>query len=325
MNDNLTAFWRNTWSAWRAGELSTVSPKYKEGTASFTFERWLTISAAAKNPFVDRVFSAHPPQPGEFLIAYSAQAALVMTNQRIWMFGKEGNEYCARDVLDLANIAQFDNVRDGDCFDVTIRLRDNAERKYQNIVGVPSDEAIKYVIERCNPVPPLYELLHDPEIIELLQDPKAMICPSCRRVSRPIRTGSAIIRAIGVVFAATICSGIFILLFRQVRHDNAGSTEFVAGAIIVVTIVFAIAHIRTAINQLCPLCNKAELISRSALEELEGQKQENLFHYSVDGGETSKGPISIDVLYSLYNSNRIPRTTSIRKSPFDKWQRLPIP
>jgi hypothetical protein len=325
MNDNLTEFWRNTWVAWRAGTLSTVSPKLKESATNLTFERWHNIISGAKNQSLDKFFFDHPPQPDEFLVSYSVSEAhteYVITSQRLWMFSNDTNIYC---VFDLRDIAQLNIVQKEKCFDITVRFRDNTERVFKNIVRIPSDEAIKYAIERYKQIEPIYEILHDPKITELLLDPKDMICPSCHRVSKPIKLSSAFIRFIVILLASIFAAGIIVIIFGYFKQNNQSGGELLAGFLILITIVYGISFIRRAINHVCPLCTNAELMSLIAIQDLEDQKHNNLFYYSTDAGRSSKGPISIETLYSLYNSNRIQRDTLIRKGYSEAWQRIPVP
>ena len=150
MNDELKEFWHATWTAWRSGALSAISDAFEQ-SARGQFDDFLKSSAEVKNPFVEQFFAKYPPRMHEYLIGFSEsekQLAMALTNQRLWMYDKQTQDYVN---IDLADIAEFQSKAGGwTSHQVMIRLKDNSERTYQEMDGVPTDEAVRFAIERYN-------------------------------------------------------------------------------------------------------------------------------------------------------------------------------
>src|ERR1035438_1771293 len=83
----LVEFWRCTWSAWRSGALSKLSPAYADSAAG-DFEMFTKLSPDAKDALINEFFTSHKPHLEEFLIFYTKsgnKVRCVLTSQRLWV------------------------------------------------------------------------------------------------------------------------------------------------------------------------------------------------------------------------------------------------
>ncbi len=147
MGDGFSEFWQSTWSAWRSGTLSLISQNYKK-FASDDYEHFIKTSKYVKHPLISKFFTTYSPLPGEFLIAFAemkTQLAMVLTNQRLWMFDKHGKEYIG---FSLKDIVKFKSTRILNSYNVLIHFRDDTKQNYAKMVSVPSDQAIRFAIKQ---------------------------------------------------------------------------------------------------------------------------------------------------------------------------------
>ncbi len=153
MSNDLSAFWRATWSAWRSGALSPISPVPSKISA-IEYEDFLWTIAEPNNPFIGNkysmlvdFFSEHPPRPNEFLIGASHKNGLmIITNQRLWMHDSQAGEYVVLNLVDVAECRIRPHFR---TFDVTVLFKDGAERTYVKMAAAPSAQAVGLAVKLC--------------------------------------------------------------------------------------------------------------------------------------------------------------------------------
>jgi hypothetical protein len=149
MNDDLKEFWHTTWTVWKSGVLSAISNCYVE-EASVRFDDFIKTSEDVRNPLVEKFFVTYPPRKNEFLIAFTQskeRPTLVLTSQRLWMYGKETQEYVN---VDLADIVEFKSDSEWSSHKVKIHFKDKTECDYRKLADVPTSLEIKIAIQLCN-------------------------------------------------------------------------------------------------------------------------------------------------------------------------------
>lgn len=141
-------FWQATWSAWRSGVLSPISPTFAQ-IASGWYDDFVKTSADFKNPLISTFLATHPPLAGEFLISFGAsgkQPGMIMTSQRLWMLDKQNGEFVS---FNLSDVAQIKSSAGQNSSDVTIQFRDNKEQRFPKMASAPPDQVVAFAIERC--------------------------------------------------------------------------------------------------------------------------------------------------------------------------------
>jgi hypothetical protein len=157
MSDELATFWHDTWSAWRSGAISPISPDAAK-MAAVEFKDFVTLISNPKNPFIGdkylmltRFFGEHPPRPHEFLVGASHKAGLmILTSQRLWMSDRQTGEYVA---LDLADVAEYRIRPHWTSFIVTVRFKDGTERTYTKLASAPSAQGAALALRLCESTP----------------------------------------------------------------------------------------------------------------------------------------------------------------------------
>ncbi len=259
IDDNLTKFWRATWAVWRRGLLFRVNPNYKK-LATLNFEIFIKKVVNVSFSPLTEFFSIHSPQFGEFLCGFAKtkdkkQLSAVITDQRMWLYAVETSQYVE---YKLSDVDQYKHTRDGEFFNVTIRFKDGTEHTYSKLLSTLSDEVVHFALEVANPKAPTNTI---PPSDELLHDPRARICPSCREVLKPQSIGSAIILSALLI---TIIPFVLYLFARLVKADPNGFWFFNA-----ISILLSFYVMKNAINPTCSKCGKIKLI---LLSTSEGQK-----------------------------------------------------
>ncbi len=145
-DDPFSQFRFDTWSAWRAGQLASLSPSFAE-QAVCSYETFVREHALAP-----AFFAAHPPRPGELLISSVTakgedNPGLVLTNQRLWLYSKQSREYSE---LNVAEIASFKSSNGLTSASATISFKDRTQRKCTGIPFKPNDKFITNSLALCN-------------------------------------------------------------------------------------------------------------------------------------------------------------------------------
>jgi len=149
MDDILLEFWQNTWSAWRAGILSSINSKLAQ-VAAGEYEDFINKSTSFKNPLISTFFTNNPPLPGEFLINYEEfenRLLMVMTSKRLWVYEKNTDKY---EDLNLSDITQIKSSSRWNSHNITVRFKDNQEQKFKNLGWIRSDHTFARAIQLAN-------------------------------------------------------------------------------------------------------------------------------------------------------------------------------
>jgi len=149
MNDSLSEFWRNTWSAWQSGVLSSINSRLAQ-VAAGEYEDFANKSTSFKNPLISTFFINHPPLPGEFLINYEQlenRLLMVMISKRLWIYDKNTDEY---EYLNFSDVTQIKSSSRWNSHNITVRFKDNQEQKFRNLGWTRSDYTFTRAIELAN-------------------------------------------------------------------------------------------------------------------------------------------------------------------------------
>lgn len=147
MTEDISKFWRTTWLAWRAGELSSLSDEYVE-SASIDFSDFLSDDKYAKNPLFLSFLEKNLPWQEEFLITlmHSGKViSLVLTSQRVWMLDNETKEHVCLHWKDVKTVT----IKSGwNSHTATVIFKDKSEKIFKNLNNVPADNYIEFVLKK---------------------------------------------------------------------------------------------------------------------------------------------------------------------------------
>ncbi|HNQ22464.1 MAG TPA: hypothetical protein PKK06_05160 [Phycisphaerae bacterium] len=149
ISSRLWEFMHATWSAWRSGALASVYPSHAKAAAG-ECDDFIKASVGLAYPLLTEFFTAHPPIPEEFLIDFVVARdgpVMVMTCWRLWMWNRPNGKWVALYLADIADL----KIRTGfNTVDVTVRLKNNTEDKYEMIAMAPSAKAFALAKQLCS-------------------------------------------------------------------------------------------------------------------------------------------------------------------------------